>query len=573
MRTGDRKGAPERGKAGPWERCLIALILAGLLIALVAQARRVGITVDEPIHLLSSYLYWRGAEPLQPSDMPPLIKIIGGWVPRLLGLPVPSDLGKVGDDRGEWLSAVIMMDRMSGRKAETVFFYSRLTLLVFPLLTALLIWRWGRQLFGPPAGVLAALAYALEPTVLAHSSLYKNDLAATFTYLLFWFCAWKFWRNPRRGLAACLGAATLLAALSKMSMLFLIAVAPCLILVRYATRREQGLRTAAAALLLVLAIPYLGMLAACQFDTRRIPAAELAALAQDPLLPKPFVLAAQVFRVLPVPRPLWTGCLSLLHDNSSPPSVYMLGQVYPGGSPLYFLVALAVKIPASLQILLCAGLALAVAGLVRRALQPADALWLLPGFLYVGLASLSSLQLGVRLILPALPFGLLLCGSAMGWLWRGEAKLIPACLLVWLAFTSARAYPHGISFFNIWAGGPKDGLRYLADSNVDWGQGLPELYHYFHAGGFRKMTLSYFGTDNPWRYFTDRELELIAPPWSGEFALADGLKPQPGYYAISASLLPGHFFETKYRNYYRVFRESEPIARVADSIYVYKVGL
>ncbi|MEK7404161.1 MAG: hypothetical protein AAB225_03555 [Acidobacteriota bacterium] len=87
MPNGDRKGTPAPGKAGQWERCLIALILAGLLIALVVQARRVGITVDEPNHLLSSYLYRRGAEPLKPSDMPPLVKIVGGWVPRLLGLP------------------------------------------------------------------------------------------------------------------------------------------------------------------------------------------------------------------------------------------------------------------------------------------------------------------------------------------------------------------------------------------------------------------------------------------------------------------------------------------------------
>src|SRR5207248_11073005 len=44
------------------------------------------------------------------------------------------------------------------------------------------------------------------------------------------------------------------------------------------------------------------------------------------------------------------------------------------------------------------------------------------------------------------------------------------------------------------AGGPANGFRYLADSNVDWGQDLPALRAAFERVGARRPLLSYFGS-------------------------------------------------------------------------------
>jgi hypothetical protein len=115
-----------------------------------------------------------------------------------------------------------MMQRMSAGQIQRLFFFSRLPLLVFPLLTTLLVWHWGRQLFGGWPGVLLALAMALEPTALGHGAVFKNDLAATFTHLLFWYRAWRLWKDSRWRNAAWLGAALLLALLAKMALLYLL---------------------------------------------------------------------------------------------------------------------------------------------------------------------------------------------------------------------------------------------------------------------------------------------------------------------------------------------------------------
>jgi len=544
--------------------------LAGLAAALVWEAWVTGVIIDGPSHLLSAHLYWRGADRLEPGDMPPLIKLVAGWVPGFFRLPIPYE-HEVWKMQHEWWISGEMMQRMGGDEIHRLFFFSRLPLLIFPLLTALLVWHWGRQLFGPWVGVLLALLYALEPTALAHGALFKNDLAATFTYFLFWYRAWRFWKQACLGNVVWLAVPLLLAILAKMSMLFLLLVAPAILLLRYATLPGRQLRGAAVAMVVLLVIPYLGVLAAYQFDSRRLPATELAAHRADPALPRAVSFAAHVFHVIPVPARMWEGVVSLFQANQAGNLIYLLGKIYPDGHPLYFVISLALKVPIPIQILALCGAVMVALRFKRRQLEAADVLWLLPGVLYVFLASLSSLQLGVRLVLPALPFGVLLCGPPVGAWLRDRRIAIVAGLFTWLVIKSVEAYPHGISFFNLWVGGPERGLLYLADSNVDWGQDLAELAKFVNSRGIPKVYLSYFGTDNPYRYFREDQIEIVVPPWGREWATGAVYKPEPGFYAISANLIPGHMFGPQYRDYYRAFRQMEPIAKAGHSIHIYYV--
>ncbi|MGC8794923.1 MAG: hypothetical protein ACP5U2_16200 [Bryobacteraceae bacterium] len=250
----------------------------------------------------------------------------------------------------------------------------------------------------------------------------------------------------------------------------------------------------------------------------------------------------------------------------------MLGRQYSRGHPLYFALALAAKMPVALQLLLVMGFVCVCLRLRRGQLDPTDLFWLAPPVLCIFPASLSALQLGVRLVLPALPFGLVLAGCAIKSLLHGRRQIVLVLLEAGVAVESLRIFPHGISFFNLWVGGADNGLKYLVDSNLDWGQDLRLLRKRFDQLGIGKLRLSYFGTDNPWSYFTDKKLELIPPPWND--ALAGGrrvLELQPGYYAISASLLPGHFFEPQYRLYYRCFLEMKPVAKAGYSIFIHRV--
>jgi hypothetical protein len=553
-----------------WEPAAVAGVLVTLAAALVWQAWRLGITVDEPSHLLSSHLYWQGADRLEPRDLPPLIKIVCGWVPGHFPVVIPFDIHDEREKRSEWELAQAMMSQTDRAVIQPLFFWTRLPLILFPLLTTWLVWRWGRLLWGPVAGVALAAAYAFAPTALGHGALIKNDIAATFAYLLFWFFLWSFWRAPSIRGAAGVGAATLLALLSKMSMLWLACVGPLGVVIAMWRTRKAG-PTIAAALALTMAVPYLGTLAACQFETRRISAFELDALGYDPLLPKPFLAAAQAFRVLPLPVPLWKGALNLMRNNGQAAPVYLLGAVEPEGSRLYFLVALLVKAPLPILTLVVTGMLLLARDGLRRRLGQAAFFWIVPGLLYITLASLSSLQLGVRLILPALPFGLLIAGRSMRLMLDTNRRLLLAAALAWVVIGTARAYPNSIAYLNEFARGQTGGLPFLADSNFDWGQGLPYLAEYLSSRRIPVVRLAYFGNDVPRRFLPEAQVEPVMVPWSEGMVPEKKLPLRPGYYAVSATLLPGHFFPPGQRDYFDGLRRRIPDAIIGNSIYFYHV--
>jgi hypothetical protein len=139
-------------------------------------------------------------------------------------------------------------------------------------------------------------------------------------------------------------------------------------------------------------------------------------------------------------------------------------------------------------------------------------------------------------LLPALPFLFvfasrltLLAGRAR----RPLAVALPA-LLLWHAASTTRAGPDFISYFNELAGGPANGWRYLADSNLDWGQN-----------------------------------RSIAARWAEEHqALVDPLRlPAHGTVVLSTNRLQGILLG---RPLYRLLRdEYTPVAMVAPNYFAY----
>ena len=60
--------------------------------------------------------------------------------------------------------------------------------------------------------------------------------------------------------------------------------------------------------------------------------------------------------------------------------------------------------------------------------------------------------------------------------------------------------PHHLAYFNEVAGGPKGGVNWLVDSNLDWGQDLKRLQDYAERHGVESLRLLYFGTAEPSYY-------------------------------------------------------------------------
>lgn len=548
---------------------MVALVLAAYLAALGWQAWRVGLTYDEPTHMLGSYLYWLGRPDLYPRDFPPLIKITTGWIPLALSIPLHLGLPQW---KTQWKQDVAsaILDHLEPERIQQLFYLMRLAATIFPMLTALLVWYWGRLLWGRRVALLLLLAWVLLPTPLAHGCLLKNDLATTFTYLLFAFCGWRFWLAPDRKHSLCLGLSVLLAILAKLSLLIVVPLGVLLVAARAIPRQQPRRRALVFALGSVLLIPYVGLLASYRFEARRLTEQDLRTMLRREGFSRWEVAAAHLFRLLPTPEDLQTGVRSLNTYQKYGAPTYLLGRARTHGSLAYFPVALALKTAIALQILFLSGLILIAGRIGSRRAAAADWFLLAPGLLYVALAAQSNLQLGVRLVLPAFPFFLLLGGFAIERALTGRAgQAALAVVFVWLAAASISIYPQGIAYFNEWAGGPEQGWKYLSDSNVDWGQNLPELAAYIRRNHVQRVRLYYWGFDPLRHYGIEGIAQEQPPPWR-QFHLPDRLVPAPGLYAVSVTYLHGQFFDSAHRDYFHCFQVRKPDARAGYSIFIYR---
>jgi len=245
-----------------------------------------------------------------------------------------------------------------------------------------------------------------------------------------------------------------------------------------------------------------------------------------------------------------------------------LGQKIHGWVPLYFPLAWAIKFPIPLQLLAVAGLIALVIRIRLREAGAADILVWGSALFFFGAAVLSSSHLGFRHVLPALPFFILGGGFALA---RWNSRVTVGLLLAWLAISSLRVYPHGISYFNESIGGPEQGWKYLADSNIDWGQDLPDLGRYMERRGLASIKTFIFGYDNPFHYLRPGSMDPQTLPSPDNPALAHSYQPQPGTYAVSVNFLTGFLFPAGYEDYLAYFRRRAPDARAGYSILIYEV--
>jgi hypothetical protein len=252
---------------------------------------------------------------------------------------------------------------------------------------------------------------------------------------------------------------------------------------------------------------------------------------------------------------------------------FLAGSYSVSGWWYYFPVALLLKTPLALLGLFAGGLVLTARRGTLLSLR-GEAFLVVPVVLFLAAAMTSRLNIGLRHILPIYPFVILMAALA------GEALLtrvggrrgavaLGAVLLAG-ALEYGRAYPDTLAFFNAAAGGPRRGFEYLADSNVDWGQGLKPLKRWMDRHAVTRINLAYFGVADPAYYGIES-----TPIWGSTIPT---LAPQdigppllPGYVAVSVTLLNGVPFAPDQREFYKPLRDREPAALIGGSIRVYWV--
>jgi hypothetical protein len=538
---------------------------------------------DEPGDIASGLSYVETGAIRVNLQHPPLLKEMGGVFLRLAGIRWPHNPMAEALTRGEaegshpdWpLGNGIIHDN----GADRVLFWARLPFLLLAALLGILIYWWGRELVGETAALGALFLYALDPNILAHAALATTDVGLAAFTMLFLFTVWRYAQRPdwKRLLACGVALGAVLGA--KFSAVLLLPVAA--VLLWAATRGERE------------TIPKAEPNSPCPCGSgkkyKKCHGAEGAARGGEMrrLLPLTgaflgmCVVAAVVVEALYFfpsdPFLYLTGLKSVNADHVSDYLAFLHGDLDKRFYS-YFVAGWLLKEPVATILLTVTGLAL----LVRRKSTPVTTklfLLLTPAVLLAATTLLAD-DMGVRYIIPTLPFAYLLgglglaalCEKGLAW---GRYAAVGLC--VWVVVAAAGIYPDHLSYFNEtaclleepgligWDGGSRCGPLWLDDSNVDWGQGLKQLRNWMdrHGNG-RTLRLGYFGTYPPEDYgLRYRKLEI------GDL-MPD---PTPGLYAVSAHLVAGvpALGERTPAGGGSWLRRTAPTDIVGHSFYIYEV--
>ncbi|HVN38080.1 MAG TPA: glycosyltransferase family 39 protein [Myxococcota bacterium] len=504
-------GAPIAAR-GESRRALALPIAAAVLFAVLAldAARRETPTIDEFAHVPAGYANLATGRFDVHAKNPPLAKMLlalPGTLAREAQVPEPQENPFAW---GPWRYGHRFMEANTARYFR-IFFEARAVVVAFALLTAALIFAWGRALFGASAAAIATALFLLSPDTLAHGHLATLDMACALAVLTSAFAVRAALRTPALSRWLLAGAVWGAALLVKFTALLLAPGFALLALVARWPAWRRGVGDFAALVAAALLVSNLGMLARGtgtplgQFHF----GSDLASSLQSHLpgwLP------------VPLPRDYVSGYDAVMRDieHGEFPS-YLRGHWSREGWWYYEAVALAVKMPEPFVVMLCAlPIFLARARLPRREILAV----LAPLFsIAVPMTALNHLNIGLRYLLPAFPFLYLLLGSVFARPGR-PTRVVAALVLAYYAGTALVVHPAHLAYFNPLSGGPAHGHQWLLDSNLDWGQDLYRVPAALEARGIREpIWLLYFGHVDPRLYGIDSHI-LPREPVEGVIAVS-----------------------------------------------------
>jgi hypothetical protein len=533
------------GPFGVAALCL-AFFLQGYFSSLVKSPSN-----DESLHIMAGASYIATRDIVVNPQHPPLLKELAGLSLALAGIhwrnPRNTRLDTL--PKGwEWPAGNKFVSAVG---VVRTLFWARLPLLLLSALTGLLIYLWGRELAGTAAGLCAAFLFAADPTMVAHSYLVTTDSGVTALSLLFLLGLFRYFQKPGMGRSAAAGVALGLALCAKFSAVFLLPIAAILVAVWL---RPPAIET--------------GNKKRRKSPEKRPPPPTSS------LLPEMAVLILAAIVVIQICYFSLRGPLLYVHglgqvnaDHRPDFEAYLGGQMQHRFAT-YFAAAWALKEP-----LATVALALLGAFLVFRSRtipRPSKLFLLVPACVFFLACTIWAEDIGIRYLMPAMPFGYIAGGLALATLLQGRiaSKIAAAAACVWVTLAAVGIYPDHLSYFNEAAclplhsgrigldGGSRCGSDWLADSNVDWGQSLPQLKTWLdrNAPG-QTIRLKYFGTYPPEEYGIRFEpIENTLPPG-----------PPPGLYVVSSH-------HVAYWGYYNLFSwmRGEPDAVVAHTYSVFR---
>lgn len=574
---------------------IIAVILLGIMfLTAVFSMKGDSLTFDELAHISAGYSYLAKQDYRLNPEHPPLIKDIPALPLLFLDLNFP-------DTGPNWLQKEaapawwVQFDLgneflyHSGNNPREIIFWSRFAMICFLIILGWLLFWWTKKITNNTVAVGVLTLFAFSPTFLAHGRLANTDVGAVFGGLLaiiFWL---RFLQNPSWKNTLLAGLTFGVAMLFKFSLVLLIPFF-AVITVIYALLFSKSLVSyLGKSLLAGLAGFILVIWPVYQFHIWHYPAEQqlrdtIADISSHPVpILKDLVLWMTGQEPLRAPAQYLRGLLMASQRTMWGNTTYFLGQISAGSWRYYFPLLYLLKIPAVFHLLTLSALAAFSATLWKIKKQKKilnysrQYFWIITLFLWIAVywtsAIAGNLNIGIRHLLPVFPFIYILAvfGVYQGFkLVKTPIKrriLASFFLLLFFCYavSSLFAFPHYLSYYNVFGGGIKNGYKIAVDSNYDWGQDFYRLLAFVEKEKIEKIYLDYFGGEDPVFWLGEKYIKLNPKEIK---------EPPHGWLAVSLNQLMGGIAEPttgfdQETGYYSWLKNQTPAAKAGHSIFIY----
>ncbi|HYC58118.1 MAG TPA: glycosyltransferase family 39 protein [Thermoanaerobaculia bacterium] len=501
----------------------LALFVATIAVAVLAvgSMREDSATADEAAHIAAGLLKVREGRIDVYSTQTPLIEMLIATPLAMNGYRVPEVWERYGNR--PWVAGELVLHR-AGYDSQRILRMARLPVIAMLIALCFAVWAFVRDATGNDVAAIGGFVLTgFCPTLLAHGRLATVDMGVTlFGFVATWLLL-RLLRAPSVPLAILFGVAVACTLAAKVSGALFVPFFVIVVVMwwRRGRQRHQPARTPA---LLVAIITCIVVFAAIY-------------------LGHPEMYLDQVRAV----RSFYTG---------NPLPQFLLGEFSQEGWPHYYLVAMAVKTPLPALMLLAIGLS--------RTRKFEAVLCVLFAVLFMAVSAFSSLNLGIRHILPIYPFLYAACAISLAVASR-KLQITAGVLVVAHALSAVIAYPSYISYFNPLIGSHRNADRVLIDSNLDWGQDLRRLATWARLNDVEQLRVHYFGAGS-----VERELGARGVRWP-----APRREPLPrGWFAVSRHFYRLSFLPARspmdYDTYLRA-SAARYVTTIGGSLDVYRV--
>ena len=558
----------------------VVLLLAILAGELALSARQQSQTFDEACHIFAGYRSWKNFDFGINPEHPPLVKLVAA-IPLLrlsLRTPmVPADYFKsveYGSGR----------DFLYANDADSLLFRARLAAGTFTIFLALVVFLMARSMWGDGPAFLAMILLIFEPNILAHGALVTTDMGVTFGLFVAVGSFYLYLKKPSglrlllAGLASgvCLG--TKHSGILIFPILFFLVLSELLLSWDASSKKfapglwRKALRQIASmAIICGIALVVLWSTYGFRYSSRAPGLAINPALSEysQRIGPRGSAIVLQIAHWHLLPESYLYGLVDIYSPAVIP--TFIFGTIYKDKQWFYFPAIFVIKSTVAFLLFCC--LALLNAALRDKKCRREILFLVIPPLIYFSVALASGINYGVRHLLPVYPFLIVLIAfSAWNLAQRHRAfAVLVALLVVFHIVSSVRSYPNYLSYANELWGGPQNIHRILADSNVDWGQGLKVMKRYVDQHQIKDCWFAYFGS-----FVVDATYYGIP------------CKPLPAFYANAAQLpmaavpkyidgpvfissieVVGPYWLGDWANPYFPFSKTPPVDLIANSILVF----